>query len=242
MFGIAWQRCPARETGGAPPVSAADQDLSAERPRGLVALVQVHRAGLAGGYPAAGDHQLPQSLRPACQRVKARLARRWRGAGSKGHPAVLPGRWSPGDLLFPGARRAARRSPVLAGPAPGEETSWRGAWMVQGVRTGACGVAGGARRPRRARCRLRRGHEGAAGDPVCGGCWAAAGRGDDRAVGPDARPYRRLARTRRDGEGPVAASGALSGAARGPLAGSVPAAWLLWHPPELAALDRRQGG
>src|SRR6266704_4149617 len=120
----------------------------------------------------------------------------------------------------------------LTGRRRKEETFWCGEWMVtalQVVRADACGVAGGARRHRRARCRLRRGHEGAAGDSVCGGCWAAAGRGDDRAVGPDARPYRRLARTRRDGEGPAAASGALLVAARGPLAGSVPAAWLLWH-------------
>jgi hypothetical protein len=43
-FGIAWQRCPAHETGGAPPISAANQDLSAEHPRDLVALVHVHRA------------------------------------------------------------------------------------------------------------------------------------------------------------------------------------------------------
>src|SRR6266446_3289686 len=97
---------------------------------------------------------------------------------------------------------------------------------VQVVRT-ACGVADGARRHRRARCRLRRGHKGPAGDSVCGRCGATADRGDDRTLGPDARPYRRLARTRRDGEGPAAASGALLVAARGPLAGSLPAAWLL---------------
>src|SRR6266568_2396237 len=77
-FGIAWQGCPTHETGGAPPISAANQDLSAEHPRDLVALVHVHRASLADGHPATGDHQSPQSLRPACQRVKARLARRWR--------------------------------------------------------------------------------------------------------------------------------------------------------------------
>src|SRR5260370_41743978 len=42
-FGIAGQGCPAHETGGAPPISAANQDLSAEHPRDLVALVHVHR-------------------------------------------------------------------------------------------------------------------------------------------------------------------------------------------------------
>src|SRR6059058_5017481 len=51
-FGIAWQRCPTYETGGAPPVSAANQDLSAAHPRHLVALVHLHRASLARGHPA----------------------------------------------------------------------------------------------------------------------------------------------------------------------------------------------
>jgi hypothetical protein len=49
MFGIAWQRCPTHETGGAPPISAANQDLSAEHPRDLVALVHVHRAASPAG-------------------------------------------------------------------------------------------------------------------------------------------------------------------------------------------------
>jgi hypothetical protein len=51
--------------------------------------------------------------------------------------------------------------------------------------------------------------QGRAGDRVCGRCCAAAGGGDHGAVGADARPDRRLARAGRDGEGPVAAAGAL---------------------------------
>src|SRR6266496_3010791 len=127
--------------------------------------------------------------------------------------------WPPGGRqCLPGRRRP-------------EETFWCGAWVVtilQVVRTDAYRVAGDASRHRRARwCRLRRGHKGPVGDSVSGECHAAADCGDRCALGSDARPYRRLARTREDGEGPVAASRALLGAARGPLAGSLPAAWLL---------------
>ena len=52
-----------------------------------------------------------------------------------------------------------------------EETFWYGEWMVtalQVVRADACGVAGGARRHRRARCRLRRGTTGQPGTRSAG--------------------------------------------------------------------------
>ncbi len=186
-FGIAWQGCPAHETGGAPPISAANQDLSAEHPRDLVDLVHVHRGPprrRAPGHRRSSIASIAEAGLPARKGPPRPAPEGATAARSSSRPARSP--FTRRSVVPPGPEGPPGGRPSLPGRRRKEETLWRGAWVVQVVRPDACGVAGDARRHRRARCRLRRGHKGPAGDPIFGRCCAAAGRGHHCALGSEA--------------------------------------------------------